>query len=118
MYADAKDAADAAMAEKQQWEEKLESANIQADEIIKDASETAGIRGDKIVADAKEKAESIIRQAEAEAELRLKKAEAGIKTEIVNVSYALTEKMLEREINAEDHRALIDSVIEKIGDNK
>ena len=118
MYADAKDAADAAMADKQQWEEKLESANVQADEIIKDASETAGIRGDKIVADAKEKAESIIRQAETEAELRLKKAEAGIKTEIVNVSYALTEKMLEREINAEDHRALIDSVIEKIGDNK
>ena len=45
------------------------------------------------------------------------KAEDGIKREIVYVSAALTEKMLDREINTQDHRALIDSFIDKIGDN-
>ncbi len=117
MYSDANEAKMEAIAEKEQWEEKLKNADIEADTVIKEASETAEKRGEKILADAKEKAESIVRQAESEAQLRLKKAEAGIKTEIVNVSYALTEKMLEREINPDDHRALIDSVIEKIGDN-
>ncbi len=117
MYSSAARADADANENKKQWEEKLKSADDKADTLIKEASETAEKRGEKIVADAKEKAESIIRQAEIEAELRLKKAEAGIKTEIVNVSYALTEKMLEREINADDHRTLIDSVIGKIGDN-
>ena len=72
--------------------------------------------GEKIVAEAKERADGILRTAEIEAELERKKAEAGIKREIVEVSGALAEKMLEREINTEDHRVLIDSFIEKIGD--
>jgi len=116
MYSSAKNAEDEANENKTQWEEKLRSANVQADAVISEASETAQKRSDKIIADAKEKADSIIRQAETEAQLQRKKAEAGIKTEIVNVSALLTEKMLGREINTEDHRTLIDSVIEKIGD--
>ena len=37
---------------------------------------------------------------------------------IVDVSTALAQKMLEREVNKEDHRALIDSFIEKIGEEQ
>ena len=54
--------------------------------------------------------------AENEAALERKKAIDGIKREIVDVSGAIAEKMLEREINSDDHRALIDSFIENIGD--
>ena len=39
-----------------------------------------------------------------------------IKEQIVDVSTALAEKMLEREVNADDHKALIDDFISKIGD--
>ena len=39
-----------------------------------------------------------------------------MKKEIVDVSSAIAEKMLEREVNEEDHRAMIDSFIEQIGD--
>ena len=77
----------------------------------------AKARGDKIVEDAKVQAQGIIRQAESNAELEKKRAEAAIKTQIIDVSTALTEKMLEREINADDHKALIDDFIEKIGEN-
>lgn len=117
MYSSAEKAKEAALENKAKWEETLKNANARADEVIQEASETAGRRGEKIIADAKEKADSIIRQAENEAELHKKKSEAGIKTEIVNVSALLTEKMLKREIKTEDHRTLIDSVIEEIGDN-
>ena len=106
-----------AMESKEKWEKTLESAHNEADLIIKEAASTAGIRGDKIVADAKSEAENIIRQAENEADLYLKKAEAGVKSEIVTISALLTEKMLNREINTDDHRTLIDSVIDNIGDN-
>lgn len=113
----AADAAEASANEsKAEWESKLSGADAQADAIIAEATDLARLRGDKIVAEARDRADSIIRAAENEAELERKKATEGIKREIVEVSGALTEKMLEREINAEDHRALIDSFIEKIGE--
>lgn len=116
-YSAAAEAERQANADKAAWEEKMQSANAEADAILENATANAGRRSDRIIADAKEKAESIIRQAENEAALERKKAEAGIKQEIVTVSTALTEKMLDREINAEDHRNLIDSFIDQIGED-
>lgn len=116
VYLSAEKANRTAQENKEKWETKLQSASKEADTLIQEAANKAELRGDKIISDAKEKAESILRQAESEAELQLKKAQAGIKTEIVNISALLTEKMLNREINTEDHRALIDSVIDNIGD--
>jgi len=115
MYSAAASAEESANANKEMWEEKLNNANLKADEVILEATNTANKRGDKIIAEAKEKAETIVRQAETEAQLQIKKAQAGIKTEIVTVSALLTEKMLKREINTDDHRELIDSVIDNIG---
>ena len=103
-------------AAKIEWEQKLSGADAQADAILQNATENAKRRGDKIVSDAQERAQGIIRNAEAEAMLERKKATDGIKREIVEVSEAIAEKMLEREINAEDHRALIDFFIDEIGD--
>lgn len=99
------------------WKEKMESADLDADSIIKNAADTAARRSDKIITDAKAEADGIIRQARSEAELERKKAIDGIKKEIVDVSAALAEKMLSREINVDDHRSIIDSVIENIGDD-
>ena len=115
-YAAAKTAEEQANESRASWEETLSGARAQADAILQNATENAKHRGDKLIAEAKERADGIIRMAEAEAELERRKATEGIKREIVEVSGALTEKMLEREINTEDHRNLIDSFIEKIGD--
>lgn len=116
-YSAAAEAERQANADKAAWEDKMLSANAEADAILENATANAGRRSDRIIADAKEKADSIVRQAENEAALERKKAEAGIKQEIVTVSTALTEKMLDREINAEDHRNLIDSFIDQIGED-
>ena len=115
-YESAKNAEEKAYELKKSWEEKLSSAADEADAILKNAADNAKYRGDKLIFEAKEQAESIIRTAQSEAELERKKAADGIKREIVEVSGVLTEKMLEREINTDDHRALINSFIEKIGD--
>ena len=99
------------------WKEKRKNADAEADAVMKTASDNAKLRGDKIITDAKNTADDIIRRAEEQAELEKKKAAEDIKREIVNVSTVLAEKMLSREINADDHRDIIDSVIEKIGDS-
>lgn len=112
----------AKMAEKQanenraSWEKKLSTAEAEADAILQDAENNAKYYSDKIIAEARERADGIVRAAQSEATLELQRAADGIKREIVDLSGALTEKMLEREINTEDHRNLIESFIEKIGD--
>jgi F-type H+-transporting ATPase subunit b len=93
------------------------TARSEADEIIQTAKTNASKRAEKIVTEASERAEEIVRQAELDASLELERAQQDIKYQIVNVSAALAEKMLAREINTSDHRELIDSVIDNIGEN-
>ena len=115
-YADAQKAEDEARANKAEWEEKMQSAENEAESILKEATVRAERRGEKIVEEAKEKAGVIVRTAEVEAELERKKAREGIKREIVDVSSCLSEKILEREIKQADHKKLIDSFISEIGE--
>jgi F-type H+-transporting ATPase subunit b len=98
------------------WDKKIETVKSETDEMLKKAQDNARRQGDAIVSKAKEQADGIIRQAENQAVYEKKKAEQEIKQEIVEVSTALANKLLEREINADDHRMLIDSFIQKIGD--
>ena len=114
-YDDAETARRSAEAKDAELTERLSNAKAEAEGIVKEAADMAQTRGDKIVEDAKAQADGIIRQAELEAELELKRAEAAIKTQIIDVSTALAEKMLEREVNADDHKVLIDNFIDQIG---
>lgn len=98
------------------YEEKLSTAKSEADGVIQSAVDTASSREKEILAEAKEKAAGIMRKAKEDAELEKRKAEESIKQEIIEVSTALAEKMLEREINAADHKQMIESFLDSIGD--
>lgn len=104
--------------DKSLWDEKIGTVKAETDEMIKKAQDSAKHQSETIVAKARETADGIIRQAETQAQLEMQKAEESIKREIVEVSTALASKLLEREINVDDHRDLIDSFIEKIGDEE
>lgn len=116
-YAAAEKAREDALKEKQLYDEKLSTAKSEADKVISSAVSIARKRESDIVSDAKLEAEGIISRAKSDAELEKKKAKESIKTEIVEISTALAEKMLQREIDENDHKDLIDSFIEGIGDD-
>ena len=116
-YDDAEQAKSDAMNAKTQYEEKLSAASLEADGIIQSAVDTAKAREKEIITDAKQKANGIILKAENDAKLAVLKAEDSIKKEIIDVSTVLTEKVLEREISADDHKNLIDSFIDNIGED-
>lgn len=101
---------------KNELEAKLNDAESKADEILNEATLNAQRRKEKIISEARDEADTIIRQAKTNAELEMKKAESDIKTQIVDVSFELSKKIIEREITKEDHHKLIDSFIEQIGD--
>ncbi len=115
-YSAAQEAKEQALADKQSYENQLSEAKAQADKVIKSAVDVANEREKQIIDEAKIKADGILRQAQNDIELERKKAEDSIKKEIVEVSSFLTEKMLEREVSAEDHNNFINSFIEGIGD--
>ena len=118
-----KDYSDAAVAKKDAEEKqaeltsRLSNAKVEAEGIVKEAADIAKSRGDKIVEEARATADGIVRQAEVEAELERKRVNETIKEQIVDVSTALAEKMLEREINTNDHNALINEFIDKLGED-
>ncbi|MBR4910460.1 MAG: F0F1 ATP synthase subunit B [Clostridia bacterium] len=115
-YEKANEALKAAQDAQSEYEARLSGAKVEADEIIKDATDTANKRSDRIVEGAREEADAIVSRARTEAELEKERAKKDIKDEIADVSSLIAEKVLSREINSEDHKKLIDSFIEKIGD--
>ena len=114
-YAQAKAAREAAEEDRLNYEAAMAAARQTSDQIIADATRTAEHRAGEIVAEAREKATEIRRQAETDAVLERKKAEDDMKREIADVSVQLTGKLLEREIDESDHRALIGSFLQEIG---
>ena len=116
-YAQVAEARALAEKDRKQYAMAMAAAKQTGDQIIADAERDAGFRGSEIVAEARERANDIRRQAEADAVLEKKKAEEDIRREIAEVSTQLTGKLLEREINPEDHRSLIDSFLREIDDD-
>ena len=110
-YAQAQAARDQAEESRLNYEAAMAAAKQTSDQIIAEASRTAEYRSNEIVAEARQKATDIRRQAEADAALERKKAEDEMKREIADVSTQLTGKLLQREINEDDHRKLIDSFL-------
>lgn len=117
-YADADEAKRSALSDKAEYEKRLAGAREEADSIRAEAVAEAERRGDKLLTEAKEKADGIVRRAESEAELEKQKAADDIRREIADVSTRLAEKLIKREIDADDQRELIDSFIDEIGESK
>lgn len=116
MYQRAEEAQEAADANRLSWENEIKNAEDKTNEILTNASERANRIGEQIISQAKENAEIIMRDAKKEADAEYEKAQAKIKKEIVDISALLTEKILDREIRFEDHRAIIEEVVSEIGD--
>lgn len=98
------------------YEQKLAEADEEVDAILHDARERADRLEQEIVTDAQQKAAAMIRRADAEIAQEKKKAINEIKDEISAVSVDIAERMIGREINEQDHKALIDEFISGIGE--
>ena len=114
VYRRADEALEQANRSKEAYETKLSTADAQCDELIRTAQQNARQRSGAIISEAEERASGMIRRAENEIELERGKATAGMKKEIAELAVQLAEKLLEREINENDHANLIDSFIDGI----
>lgn len=114
VYDKAAKAQDEADELKSSWESKMKTAQDEADKIVKEATDKADRRNEVMLYESREKAESIIRKAKADAERSKADAEEYIRKEIIDVSAAMSEQILAREINMDDHKDLIDDFIDNL----
>lgn len=116
-YEQAEAARSEALAMKDTWEEKMTTARTEADGILENAVRSANVQSREILDQTRERAARMITRAQEEAASERRKAEQEIKDQIADVSVALAEKMIGRELNADDHSELIDSFISEIGED-
>ncbi|MBP8855381.1 MAG: F0F1 ATP synthase subunit B [Oscillospiraceae bacterium] len=116
LYTDAETAKTAAEDMKCEYETRLGEAKTEATAIVKDATATAAVRADALVNEAKNEAAAVKAKAEADIERERKKAASELKNDISALALDLAGKVVEKEINPDTHKALIDAFINNVGD--
>lgn len=94
----------------------LANAKAEASTIVKDANARAIVHGEEIITSAKAEADHIRIKAHADIITERKNAALALKNDISNIALGIAGKVVEKEIDANTHRALIDEFIENMGD--
>jgi len=101
---------------KEDYTARLSNARDEADRLVKNAVDTAHNRGDAIVNDAKKEAAHLKQKAEQDIEQEKRKAYSELMGEISGMAADIAGRMVEREINPEDHRELVEEFIKSAGE--
>ncbi len=115
---EAEDAKSAAEADREAYAARLAAAEEDAVEVIRRATVNANLTSDEIIGDARKRAADLMKQADEDIAQERKRAVEEIKNDVSDISLAIAEKVVAREIREEDHRAMIDTFIREVGDDK
>ena len=114
--ADAQKLRTEAEAMKAEYEQNLQNARTEANQIVATAQKAATARSEEIVGEARAQAAALKQKAEADIAQERKKAVNEVKDEIGGIAMEIASKVVEREIREEDHRDLIDEFIKNVGE--
>ena len=114
--ADAQKLRTEAEAMKAEYEQNLQNARAEANQIVARAQKTATARSEEIVGEARAQAAALKQKAEADIAQERKKAVNEVKDEIGGIAMEIASKVVEREISEKDHKDLIDEFIKNVGE--
>ena len=114
--ADAQKLRTEAEAMKAEYEQNLQNARTEANQIVATAQKTATARSEEIVGEARAQAAALKQKAEADIAQERKKAVNEVKDEIGGIAMDIASKVVEREISEKDHKDLIDEFIKNVGE--
>ncbi len=105
-----------AEAMKAEYEQNLQNARAEANQIVAAAQKTATARGEELLGEARAQAAALKQKAEADIAQERKKAVNEVKDEIGGMAMEIASKVVEREIKEKDHQDLIDEFIKNVGE--
>ena len=114
--ADAEKLRTEAEAMKAEYEQNLQNARAEANQIVAAAQKTATARGEELLGEARAQAAALKQKAEADIAQERKKAVNEVKDEIGGMAMEIASKVVEREIKEKDHQDLIDEFIKNVGE--
>ncbi len=114
--ADAQKLRTEAEAMKAEYEQNLQNARTEANQIVATAQKTATARSEEIVGEARAQAAALKQKAEDDIAQERKKAVNEVKDEIGGIAMEIASKVVEREISEKDHKDLIDEFIKNVGE--
>ena len=114
--ADAQKLRTEAEAMKAEYEQNLQNARTEANQIVATAQKTATARSEEIVGEARAQAAALKQKAEPDIAQERKKAVNEVKDEIGGIAMEIASKVVEREISEKDHKDLIDEFIKNVGE--
>ena len=117
LYADANQSKADAAELKDQYEVRLAEANEEKEEILRNAYRKAQLREEEILREAQDKATQTLKRADEQIELEKKRALNEIKDDVSNMAVDIASAVLARDIQEQEHSALIDSFIETLGES-
>lgn len=116
MYENAAVAETDANALKASYQEKLDKATEESEEILKTAVRRAQLKEEEIIRDAQAEAARIYERAEEEIELEKKRALSEVKDEVSGMAISIAGAVIGREISEQEHAEFIDSFIDSVGE--
>ena len=114
--ADAEKLRTEAEAMKAEYEQTLQNARTEANQIVAAAQKTAAARSEELLGEARAQAAALKQKAEADIAQERKKAVNEVKDEIGGMAMEIASKVVEREIKEADHQDLIDEFIKNVGE--
>lgn len=114
--ADAEKLRTEAEAMKAEYEQNLQNARTEANQIVAAAQKTAAARNEELLGEARAQAAALKQKAEADIAQERKKAVNEVKDEIGGMAMEIASKVVEREIKEADHQDLIDEFIKNVGE--
>ena len=114
--ADAEKLRTEAEAMKAEYEQNLQNARTEANQIVAAAQKTAAARCEELLGEARAQAAALKQKAEADIAQERKKAVNEVKDEIGGMAMEIASKVVEREIKETDHQDLIDEFIKNVGE--
>ena len=114
--ADAQKLRTEAEAMKAEYEQNLQNARTEANQIVAAAQQTATARSEELLGEARAQAAALKQKAEADIAQERKKAVNEVKDEIGGMAMEIASKVVEREIREADHKDLIDEFIKNVGE--
>jgi len=116
IYNEAEESRQNANALKDEYTSKLDNARLEAEEIVKTAVMTAKQSSDEIVSEAQEKARTLVERANEKILVERKVAVNEVKNNLSDIALTIAGKVIERDINSDDHNKMIEKFIEELGD--
>ncbi len=116
MYADAGQAKESAENLQAEYEQKLSLAAETSERIVKEAMARGQSKEEEIIRQANAEASVIMEKASADIAQEKKKAINDAKDEISGMAMAIAEKVVGRELNAQDQDKLFDEFLNELGD--